>query len=174
MVEQLLGADDDWQEPVAGYLYPKLHQYLVWLGGLIGVPLYAIGGTGSSQYVGKVDIDEETLEHEFADLGLLRNPITAYKIKADGREQEGSWVLWHDYDSRGLVEPRRQLHIMIFERADEQPGREIYAHYEDDWRSAPIAHLREKNFDVEQGVEKATDLFDDWSFITLKDSTTED
>ena len=29
MVEQLLGADDDWQEPVAGYLYPKLHQNLV-------------------------------------------------------------------------------------------------------------------------------------------------
>ena len=77
MVEQLLGADDDWQEPVAGYLYPKLHQYLVWLGGLIGVPLYAIGGVGSTQYVGTVDIDEETLEHEFADLGLLRNPITA-------------------------------------------------------------------------------------------------
>ena len=62
---------------------------LGFVGGLIGVPLYAIGGTGSSQYVGTVDIDEETFEHEFADLGLLRNPITAYKIKADGREQEG-------------------------------------------------------------------------------------
>ena len=51
MVEQLLGTDDDWQEPVASYLYPKIHSYLVALGGLIGVPLYAIGGTGSSQYV---------------------------------------------------------------------------------------------------------------------------
>ena len=78
-------------------------------------------------------------------------------------------MLFRSYDSRGLVEPGRQLHIMIFERADEQPGREIYAHYEDDWRSAPVAHLREKNFDVKQGVKKAIDLLDGWSFITLKD-----
>jgi len=36
-------------------------------------------------------------------------------------------------------------------------------------RSAPAAHLREKNFDVKQGVKKATDLLDGWSFIALKD-----
>lgn len=169
MPERLFDEDDDWQEASAGYLYPKLHRYLVRLGDLIGIPLYAIGGASSTQHVGTVGLDEEVLEGEFVDLGLLRNPITAYKIKADGREQEGSWVLWPEYDNHDLVEPGRQLHVMIFERADGKPGREIYAHYEDDWRVSPVAHLRETNFDVEQGVAKATELFDDWSFITLKD-----
>lgn len=64
----------------------------------------------------------------------------------DRRVSEGSWVLLHE-DNPEVIEEGKQVHITLFDRVD-GPGREIYAHYEDDWRSAPLAHLRSANFDV--------------------------
>jgi hypothetical protein len=61
-----------------------------------------------------------------------------------------------------------QLHLTLFERQDGKAGREIYAHYEDDWRVSPLPHLRAENFSERQGVELLTELIDEHSFLVRK------
>jgi len=160
----LLDSDDDWQEDLRRYWYPRLHNTLDGIGDRIGVPLYAVGKIGYNQYVGKFDEDEESIEVELVDVGFRRNPISCFKSLPDGRESEGSWVLLNE-DAPDHVAPGMQLHVTIFERADDQPGREFYAHYENDWRTAPIAHLRAKNFSAAAGVDIARDYLDDSTFL---------
>ncbi|UBF22187.1 hypothetical protein HRTV-2_gp39 [Halorubrum virus HRTV-2] len=163
----LLDSDDDWQEKTRRSLYPWLHPRLQRLGDLIGVPMYAMGGVGHNQYVGKLDEGEEAIEIDLVDLGFRRNPIACLKSLPDGRVSEGSWALVHE-DAPEVIEPGMQLHVTMFERDDGQPGREIYAHYEDDWRTSPLTHLREKNFSVLKGVEIAREYLDSESFLVLK------
>lgn len=162
----LLDADDDWQEGFRGYWFPRIHHILEGFGDLIGVPLYAVGTTGFDQYVAKLDEVEEAIEEEFVDMGFRRNPVACFKSLPDGRDSEGSWVLLHE-DAPDFVAPGMQLHVTMYERKDRQPGRELYAHYEDDWRVAPLAHLRGKNLSVTAGVEIAHDYFDQKSFLVL-------
>lgn len=163
----LLDSDDDWQEDTRRRLYPWLHPRLERLGDLIGVPLYAVGGVGHNQYVGKLDEGEEAIEVDLVEIGFRRNPIACLKELPDGRVSEGSWVLLHE-DAPDFVAPGMQLHVTMFERKDGQPGRELYAHYEDDWRVAPIAHLRGANWNAPAGVDIATDYFNHKSFLTLR------
>lgn len=61
-----------------------------------------------------------------------------------------------------------QVHITMFDRKDGGRGREIYAHYEDDWRTAPLAHLREKNLSSKRGAEIATEYLDNHSYLVIK------
>lgn len=165
-MKSLLNADDDWIESLRLYFYPKLHDPLSDLGDLIGVDLYALGHVGQSQFVGVLEEDEDTIEEEI-DNAAERNPIACLKSLEDGRTSEGSWVLRHE-DNPDLVEEGMQVHITMFDREDGGKGREIYAHYEDDWRAAPLAHLREKNFSSERGAEIATEYLDNHSYLVLK------
>lgn len=153
-------ADDDWQEGVRRRWYPLLHPLLEPLGG------YSVGTVDGDQYVGKLDEDEDAIEDELDDRGR-RNPIACLKSLDDGRVSEGSWVILHG-DSPDLVDPGMQLHVTMFVRSDGESGRELYAHLEDDWRVSPLAHLREKNFDEAAGVAKATEYFDEHTYLTLQ------
>ena len=158
----LLDSDDDWQEGLRANLYPLLHPYLKPLGG------YAVGETRLNQYVGRFDEDEESIEEELVDAGFRRNPIACFKSLPDGRASEGSWVLLNE-DAPDHVAPGMQLHVTMFERADGQKGREVYAHYEDDWRSAPVAHLRAKNFSAAAGVDITRDYLDERTFLVRRE-----
>lgn len=160
MIDQHLDANDDWIETLRLTLYPKLHPYLEPFGG------YAVGSVGSGQYVGTLDEGEETIEDALDDRGR-RNPIACLKSLDDGRVSEGSWVLLHG-DCPGLIEAGMQVHITLFKRADGEPGRELYAHYEDDWRVAPIPHLRATNFDASVGVDLATEYLDEHTHLLLQ------
>lgn len=164
------GANDDWQEGIRRVLYPWLHPRLDKLGDALGIPLYAMGHVGYNQYLGLVDESEEVVEEELVELGLRRNPIACLKELSDGRVSEGSWVLREPTDSRALIESGMQLHLTMFARQDGKPGRELYAHYEDDWRVSPLKHLRESAFSAASGVQKGRVLLDQHTFLTLKDS----
>ena len=158
----LLDSDDDWQEGLRANLYPLLHPYLKPFGG------YAVGETRPNQYVGMFDEDEESIEGGLVDLGFRRNPIACFKSLPNGRASEGSWVLLNE-DAPDHVAQGMQLHVTMLERADGQKGREFYAHYEDDWRSAPVAHLRAKNFSAAAGVDIARDYLDKRTFLIRRE-----
>lgn len=158
----MLNADDDYIERWRKHLYPILHRYLP-------KGLYATANVRWNQYVGTVHESEDTIEAELVDLGFIRNPVSAYKTLPDGRESEGSWVLWNEHRSDDYVDFGMQLHITMFETQDGDKGRELYAHYEDDWRYAPVSHLREKNFDPHTGVGLARDLLDAESYLVVEE-----
>lgn len=158
-------SDDDWVEGARLYFYPRLHEPLSTLGDRIGVNLYSVGHVGERQYVGVLDESEDTIEKALDDHGE-RNPVACLKDLSDGRTSEGSWVIRHA-ERPDLIEEGMQLHFTLFKREDGKPGREIYAHYEDDWRVAPLAHLREKNFDVERGVVLGTEYIDEHTHLIL-------
>lgn len=166
--ESLTNSDDDWVESLRKYFYPKLHDPLSKFGDSIGINLYATGIVGWNQYVGDLKADEEVIEKEIDRLGGKRNPVACLKELRDGRTSEGSWVLLHA-DLPDVIEPGMQLHMTLFER-NSGKGRELYAHYEDDWRSAPLAHLRAKNFDISGGVAMTKEIFDNRTFLQLSDS----
>lgn len=155
----LINADDDWQEQLRRKYYPKIHPHLKKVGG------YSLGHVGEKQYIGKFDEDEDAIEDELDDRGR-RNPIACLKSLSDGRISEGSWVILHE-DCPDLVEERMQIHMTLFQRADGKSGREIYAHYEDDWRTSPIAHLREANFEVETGAMLGTEYINEYTQLVL-------
>lgn len=160
MISSLLGSDDDWIEIFRQAVYPQLHPYLKPFGG------YGVGHVGENQYLGKVNENEGAIEQELDDRGR-RNPVACLKSLTDGRVSEGSWVVLHE-DAPALIEEGMQLHITLFVRSDGEPGRELYAHYEDDWRASPFAHLREKNFDVERGVALGSTYFDEHTYLVLQ------
>ncbi len=163
MSKYTLTSDDDWIESVRQHLYPKLHGPLSSLGKRIGIPLYAVGHVGEAQYIGKFDENEDTIEDEFDDRGE-RNPIAALKSLRDGRTSEGSWVVKHD-DAPDLIEKGMQLHFTLFVREDGESGRELYAHYEDDWEERPIRHLRGRNFSASEGVAIAEEYLDEHTHL---------
>lgn len=156
----LVSSNDDWIEPFRRTLYPKLHPYLELVGG------YGVGHVGEKQYIGKLDESEDAIEVELDDRGR-RNPIACLKSLDDGRVSEGSWVLLHG-DNPALIEEGMQVHITMFQREDGETGRELYAHYEDDWRSAPLDHLRENNFSASDGVTRATEYLDEHTYLILQ------
>ncbi|SEL16873.1 hypothetical protein SAMN04488691_103153 [Haloferax larsenii] len=158
-LKHLLDSDDDWIETVRRVLYPWLHPYLSLLGG------YSVGHVGFDQYVYHFDEDEEAIEDELVAVGGERNPIACLKSLPDGRVSEGSWRFTHATDPTGLVEPGMQLHLTLFERDDDEPGRELYAHYEDDWMASPSGHLSGARFSPSKGVQLATELIDNHTFL---------
>lgn len=158
-MRRLLDADDDWMEGVRRKWLPRLHPFIEVVGG------YSVGTVYGEQYVGHAfepeDVVEEALEER-----ARRNPIACLKSLEDGRVSEGSWVVLHD-DCPELVEPGMQLHITLFAPENDNIGRELYAHYEDDWRVRPFAHVREENFQPVRGAEMATVFFDEYTFLVL-------
>jgi len=165
--ESLLNSDDDWIESLRKYFYPKLHNPLSKFGDRIGINLYSTGRVGWNQYVGDLEEEEEVIEKEITKIGGQRNPVACLKQLPDGRTSEGSWVLLHD-DLPEVIKPGMQLHMTLF-NSDLDNGREVYAHYEDDWRTAPLAHLRAKNFDIPRGVGMAKQIFNDSTFLLIDD-----
>jgi hypothetical protein len=163
----LFDADDDWQEGFRRYWYPRIHAALDSAGDRLGIPLYAVGTTDYNQYVGTVSIDEEVLEEELIALKFERNPIACFKSLPDGRESEGSWVLRSHDDDWDRLERDRQLHVTMFARTDGKPGRELYAHEEQDWQDDPVGHLRGKNYQPEAGAKFARELLDSRSFVVV-------
>lgn len=150
----------DWIEGFRQYWYPKLHPLLTVFGA------YATASVSQNQYAGVLQEDEDAIELEFKELGVERNPIATFKSHPDGRKSEGSWVVRHN-DVPTLIENGMQLHITLFKRRDGKPGREVYAHYEDDWMKRPIAHLRGANLDSEAGRKKVNTLLDQSTFLVL-------
>ena len=162
--EALVNDDDDYVEEVRGYLYPKLHPYLVKF-----TPAYGVGQMTQKEYVGAVKENEETVESELVDLGFVRNPIACYKSLQDGRESEGSWVLLPERDDHGVLErDDQQLHVTLFQRKAGAPGRALYAHREFDWRDRPMAHLRGKALSRQDGRSMTRELLNEYSFLQLK------
>lgn len=164
--DSLLSSDDDWIERFRKFVYPRIHDELSAVGDSLGINLYATGIVTWNQYVGDLDEAEDTIESEI-DAFARRNPIACLKELKDGRESEGSWVFLHQ-NNNDLIEPGMQLHITMFQREDGEAGREIYAHYEDDWRTAPLAHLRANNFNEDKGVKLAKQFFDENTFLKLE------
>lgn len=162
----LFDADDDWQEGLRARLYPRLHGPLDRLGARLGVPLYAVGTFRGEHPVGYLEEDEEVIETELVALGARRNPVACYKSLPDGRTSEGSWCFTHR-DLPEYVERGMQLHLTLF-TSERGPGREIYAHYEDDWRVSPLKHLRAANYNPGLGRIRARELLDRESHLVLR------
>lgn len=114
-----LGPNADWLERLRASVLPPLDAVLE----------RKFGGPGSAYRLGPgehaaaVSVSPEVVEERLWELGLRRNPLAASKTVADGRREVGSWAY------RGeLVADRRQIHIILFQRAD--GGTDIYAHRE--------------------------------------------
>lgn len=162
----LLDSDDDWIEDARLYLYPRLHAPLSSVGDRLGIPLYAVGHVGDNQYVGLFDESEDAIEDELDERGE-RNPFAGLKELPDGRTSEGSWVVLHQHAPE-LIEPGMQLHFTLFAPQDGSRGRELHAHYEDDWRERPIPHLRAKNFSASEGVAIAEEYVNEHTHLVLQ------
>jgi hypothetical protein len=148
---------DDFIETFRRIVYPKIHEPLSRLGNKVGINLYAEGHVGYNQRVGTILKHEDTIERALTSLSGQRNVIACLKSLPDDRLSEGSWVFLHE-DAPELIEEGMQVHVTLFNLKDVNAGREVYAHYEDDWRVSPINHLRAKNFDVKAGKEKMTEI----------------
>lgn len=162
----VLGADADWIEGFRRTWYPRLHPHLVSFGGRIGTPMYAVGTVRWNQFVGELSEDEEAIEEALDERGR-RNPIACLKELPDGRVSEGSWVVLHG-DAPPLIEEGMQLHFTLFALQDDSRGRELYAHYEDDWRSSWREHLTETNFSASEGVTLAKEYLDEHTHLVLQ------
>lgn len=148
----------DFLESLRAKLYPKLHN------GLSAVGLYSTGSVSEDQYVATLNFGEEAAEKELLHNGCFqRNVLAAYKSHSDGRDSTLSLRLTADGSkrcyNREYVEEGMQLHLTLLPAHPDRSGNlDIYAHYEDDWASSPISHLRSKNFSAIAGVKKATAL----------------
>jgi hypothetical protein len=104
-----------------------------------------------AEYAGALECSLAETEQWLWDMGFVRNPIARLKTR-DGAPEAGSWV----YRSSPLS--RRQLHLMLFERAD--GGVDVYAH--DELSSVhPLygpAHFRGEGQSVGAGVRRARRL----------------
>jgi hypothetical protein len=107
------------------------------------------------QYVGTVDMTEEEVEGLLRRMGFWRNPVAYLKTRtwspfdSDG-VSEGSWV-WRE----SLFAPM-QLHVTIFDNEDDG-SYDICAHWEANWISRPVAHLRETDLHYETGANMMWD-----------------
>lgn len=158
MLGSLLNADDDWQEGLRRYWYPKLHGIATLLGG------YSTANVGRKQYVGYVEIDEEVLEIILVDLGFERNPIAALKIDPDGNTSDGSWVLRSHDDEYDVLERDRQLHVTLFQCNEHV---KLYAHNEYDWQDQPVAHLNAEDFKPTKGRNDVRRILDKNTFLDV-------
>lgn len=160
----------DFLEKFRASLYPKLHSSLRSLG------LYSVGKVGEDQYVCTLRVSEDEIEKELLHSGgFQRNVLAAYKEHPDGRESTLSLRLTHsgsekEYD-REFVEPGMQLHLTLLPAVSSNSDAtlDVYAHYEDDWASSPLAHLRSKNFSAVEGRKRALALFDVTTFLSRGD-----
>jgi hypothetical protein len=158
----LLGPAADYQENLRRSLYPKLHTVLKPLGGYGKAKVY------EDQYVGTLHVGEETVEKELWDMGFERNPIAAYKYHgSDNRKSTGSWRLLPENDPTGLVDDRKQVHVTLFRNEALPEYIDVYAHYEYNWESEAVKHLRSVDFNPSEGVELAETIFDQHSYLKL-------
>lgn len=159
----LLDEDDDWQEGLRRYLFPKLHPIISPYGA------YAVGTAYEEQYAATIPEGEEYIEEVLVEHGWERNPIACYKTHEDGRKSEGSWRLTSDNDEYGLVGDKLQLHITLFKNNDAETYIDVYCHQEYDWEKAPLKHLREVDFDMQAGSEKALTFIRDHTYLDWYD-----
>lgn len=160
----------DWIESARRLLYPRLHPWLVKVGG------YGTGTVTDAQHVATIHMDESSVEEYLlhAPHRFERNPVAAYKTTPDGRQSTLSLRLTAHGSSHynsDYVESGMQLHWTFFEAAD--GALDLYAHYEDDWQVSPLKHLRGTNLDVAEGrrrseefLENATNLDRGDDYIT--------
>jgi hypothetical protein len=103
------------------------------------------------EYAGALGRSLAQTEQWLWDMGFVRNPVARLKTR-NGEPEAGSWV----YRSSPLA--RRQLHLMLFERAD--GGVDVYAH-EELSSVHPLygpAHFRGTGQSVGAGVRRARGL----------------
>lgn len=162
----------DFLESVRATLYPKLHSSLSKLG------LYSVGKVGERQYVATLSVTEDAIEKELLHNACFqRSLLAAYKSHRDGRDSTLSLRLVEDGSNRcynrKYVEEGMQLHLTALPAHEDRDGKiDLYAHYEDDWASSPIAHLRAKNFSAVAGVKKATALLHNSTYFKEGDDYT--
>lgn len=106
---------------------------------------YAISQTTADEYVLTAYCSEETIENVLERLDFSRNPIAALKVRMDGNTAEGSWV-W-----RPSLFADEQLHVVVHDLENE-PGVDIYAHWECSWIRHPYRHYLSRGYDAEKGV----------------------
>lgn len=142
-----MGHLQDWWEVLRARTLPWLHRWLA----LVGA--YAEGDVDRSSYALTAALGEEALERRLHAAGFVRNPVAALKRRPSDREA-GSWA-W-----RRTLLADRQLHVVLFPGPDPDET-DVYAHEEPSWITHPIAHYRERGVDVEAGVDRTRERFED-------------
>lgn len=160
----LLDSDDDWQEQLRRYLYPRLHPYLTTASEITNVPLFATKVSDEGRHAATLEVDPELFEETLVELGFIRNPVAAFKTLDDGTPSVGSWALLYEDDDDDLLDEGHQLHVVLFEVED---GLAIHAHAETDWRHSAIGHLRGDYFSRDDGIEGIRYLLDNYTYHDL-------
>lgn len=157
-----MSPQSDWIEAVRRWLYPRLHAYLKKFGG------YGVAKVYDNQFVGSSFFSEDKIEIQlYRKANARRNAVSAYKTHyPSGRASEGSWRITHEAYPN-LIPEGMQVHITLFQRNDGEPGRDIFAHLEDDWEASPIDHLKETHLDAERGVKIARKIISEDTEITI-------
>lgn len=139
----LLDHHADYWEPIRKHLIPRIDRFLRF----IGLP-GATARVTQTEYVGRVNLDEETLEEQLTALGYERNPLAAWKTTPEGVQEAGSWA---KYGPTPHITDGRQIHIMLFNT--NHPGQtDVYAHEEPHHIEAPIKHYFGHTQNPEKGV----------------------
>lgn len=152
-----LGPHADWVEVVRATIHPVFDPVLD----------RVLGGPGAAyeltdqEYVGRVPVSPEAVEHVLWELGARRNTLSAYKTLPDGRGQVGAWV----YRGDGVADDR-QVDMMLFAAPDDEMGTDVYAHEE--YSSAVrwlledpmvlVRHYRGVEYSPRRGIEHVVGL----------------
>lgn len=99
--------------------------------------------TSDGQFVGVVNMSEESFEAELHDMGFHRNPASYWKYIPRFGGEAGSWRKTHG---------EWQLHVILFSNSDERTH--IYAHWEYRWDRHPIKHVRGTGANASKGVNE--------------------
>lgn len=128
------------------YIQPIRHRILSFLGLKHTLEEDSYVGT----YIGSI----RSIGRDLSDLGFNRNPVAWLKFSDIYGVAEASWV-----KREHLLAPM-QLHVTLQYVPDKRVTH-VYAHYEYNWITHPILHLRSKDVYVEEGIEMTRELLED-------------
>lgn len=148
-----MGHKKDYWERARNWLIPKLGTVTQLLEDLTGSSFYVTARTSDRQFVGRVEMNEESFEERLHEMGFERNPLAALKRLRSSEVEEGSWrkVGYDEY-------PNKQLHVIIYDGSDINDAQTgytyIYAHWEYRWDTHPIKHYRGVDLSEDEGVRR--------------------
>jgi len=149
-----VGHRQDYWERIRRFILPKVGVFFAALEDFIGDEYYHVSEQRRNQFVGRIEMDEESFEKILDDWGYERNPLAWLKTRAKtGEVEEGSWR---------KTDGPMQVHLVLYDGKHAPNANTgelfIYAHYEYRWDEHPIKHFNGVDVDTQTGVQRVRKL----------------
>lgn len=137
-------------------MVPPIGKFISLVEDLLGKQLYHNSQSRNEQFVGRIEMDEESFEQVLHDAGYERNPLAWLKENSSREIEEGSWR---------YCEGEMQTHLIFYD-GENAPNAQtgelfLYAHDEYRWDVHPWKHLVGEDVSYNDGVQKARRMLQD-------------